>query len=69
MEVRGFLTYCDRCGFKIFRKAERKGYPNVDLWVAEEDLPEGWTMMGHVHLCQKCSEAWNKFISDKEDKK
>ena len=68
MDVRGYITYCDRCGFKIFRKAEEKTGPTVVWWTPEE-LPEGWEVFGCKHLCPVCSKLWNEFTSNKEVKK
>ena len=54
------MTYCDRCGKELFRRAERgrfivdKGamFQHIHKY---EDLPKGWVIIGTDLLCPYCS--------------
>ena len=56
----GIMTYCDRCGKELFRRAERgrfimdKGsmFQHIHKY---EDLPKGWAVVGTDLLCPYCS--------------
>ena len=64
MNVRGTLTYCNRCGFKIFRKGEIESEPPFyyHLWKDIEPLPDGWREFDNEHLCPKCAAEWKAAI-------
>lgn len=66
MNTQGTLTYCNRCGFKIFRRSEIKtiggGYKYFELWKEKDPLPDGWMQYGDEHLCPKCAKDWKKAI-------
>ncbi len=56
----GIMTYCDRCGKELFRRAELgrfvvdKGtmFQNIHKY---EDLPKGWVVIGTDLLCPYCA--------------
>lgn len=56
----GIMTYCDRCGKELFRRAERgrfiveKGsiFQHIHKY---EDLPKGWVVADQGLLCPYCS--------------
>lgn len=56
----GIMTYCDRCGKELFRKAERgrfivdKGtmFQHIHKY---EDLPKGWKIINTELLCPYCA--------------
>lgn len=56
----GIMTYCDRCGKELFRRAERgrfivdKGaiFQHINKY---EDLPKGWVVIGTELLCPYCA--------------
>lgn len=61
----GIMTYCDRCGKELFRRAERghfiadKGtiFQHINKY---EDLPKGWAVIGNDLLCPYCSTRFSK---------
>jgi uncharacterized protein YbdZ (MbtH family) len=63
MNIRGTLTYCNRCGFKIFRKGEISVMYGYTTWTDIEKLPEGWEVFHDEHLCPECAKAWKKVIT------
>lgn len=69
MTVKGAITYCNRCGFKVFRKANTElstlSYYPVTTY---EELPEGWKEYGDKHLCSECAKAWDRATTHKEEK-
>lgn len=56
----GTMTYCDRCGKELFRRAEcgrfivDKG-TMIQRIYKYEDLPKGWVIVGTDLLCPYCS--------------
>lgn len=64
MNIRGTLTYCNRCGFKIFRK----GNMEIDektlacYWKDVDPIPEGWRAFQNEHLCPSCAKDWKAAI-------
>lgn len=56
----GIMTYCDRCGKELFRRAERgrfivdKGamFQHIQKY---EALPKGWTVVDQTLLCPYCT--------------
>ena len=66
MNIQGILTYCNRCGFKIFRRAEKKvlyqenGY--FEIWREIDNIPDDWIVYNDEHLCPKCAQDWKKVI-------
>lgn len=68
----GIMTYCDRCGKELFRKAERgrfivdKGttFLNIQKY---EALPKGWTIVNQDLLCPYCTTRYY-FPNDGERK-
>ena len=61
----GIITYCDRCGKELFRRAER-GRFIVDKGVMfqhinkYEDLPKDWVIIGSDLLCPYCATRVSK---------
>ena len=61
----GVITYCDRCGKELFRRAERgrfivdKGtmFQHINKY---EDLPKGWVVIGTDLLCPYCATRVSK---------
>lgn len=62
MEIKGALTYCDRCGFKIFRRGKLIPGTYGMVWGFFDDLPDGWEEFRDTHLCPKCSKVWNELV-------
>ena len=64
MNIRGTITSCNRCGFKIFRKGEIKYDPLVYAcnWNDIDPLPEGWIEFNSDHLCPQCAKDWKAAI-------
>lgn len=64
MNIKGTLTYCNRCGFKIFRKGEIKSEAPFyyHVWQDIDPLPAGWRVFNNEHLCPKCAAEWKMAI-------
>ena len=66
MNIYGALTYCNRCGFKIFRRYEQKietcTVSYIERWKEIDPLPDGWVQYGDEHLCPKCAKDWKNAI-------
>lgn len=66
MNIYGMLTYCNRCGFKIFRRYEQKIEKGlcayIESWEEIDPLPDGWVQYGDEHLCPECAKEWKKAI-------
>ena len=66
MNIYGALTYCNRCGFKIFRRYEKKEKAGslvyIESWEEIDPLPDGWVQYGDEHLCPKCAMDRKKVI-------
>jgi hypothetical protein len=64
MNIIGTLTYCNRCGFKIFRKGEIRCDPPIysNIFTDVDPLPNGWIQFNNEHLCPKCAEDWKAAI-------
>lgn len=64
MNIKGTLTYCNHCGFKIFRKG-KISFSKYGASAYFEDIdpvPEDWANYGDEHLCPQCAKAWKKSI-------
>ncbi len=56
----GIMVYCDRCGKRLFRRAERgrfivdsgATFQNIQKY---EALPKGWTVVDQALLCPYCT--------------
>ena len=69
MNIKGTLTICDCCGFKIFRKGKISfsNYSNHVAYFEDIDpVPESWANYGDEHLCPQCAKKWKKAISKEE---
>lgn len=81
MNIKGTLTICDCCGFKIFRKGKisfskyhnslGSNYnslgSNYGAYFEDIDpVPESWANYGDEHLCPQCAKKWKKAISKEE---
>ena len=64
MNIKGTITYCNRCGFKIFRKGEIKSEAPFyyQAWQDIDPLPAGWRVFDNEHLCPKCAAEWKVAI-------
>lgn len=55
MKKRKTVYICDHCGAVDL---EQTVFFFGDCF---KTFPEGWTLLGKEHLCQKCSEIYRKF--------
>lgn len=56
----GIMTYCDRCGKELFRRAERGRFIVDKREIFQhiqkyESLPKGWTVVDKALLCPYCT--------------